>query len=187
MTACTGTCVVVVGMVNAGMIVGVAVTIGGIGITGCVVSATNPLSFSPLTRGLSVGAGEAIGFPNIASRSNVFGASTGVGCGSITASGANHPALVFPSSSLIIFISSFRDDASGGFHQTISEDEGIVSMVLDGCASIGCSTISLTSGSITGSTFSGITSGIGSIIGVTISSAFTSTTGSEVAISLVVG
>lgn len=111
--ACTGVCCVV-GIVNTGACIGVAdvVGIGGIhGIsafcsTGCVVtgaSATTSPSLPLLTERSSVWVG-----PSIASRSKVFGVSTGAACGITVASGDNPPALACHSNSSMIFISSFN-------------------------------------------------------------------------------
>lgn len=103
----------------AGCGIGSTVFCCGVG-SGCLVSATNPPSFPlpasedftsfALSRRPSVGVIGVGTVPSMASRSNVFGVSVGVGCGAIIASGANQPALVCHSISSIIFISSCKLD-----------------------------------------------------------------------------
>ena len=131
--------------------------------------------------------------PSMASRSNVFGVSMGVGCGVGIASGANPPALVCHSISSIIFISSCRlEDDFGRFSPMISDDgcevfqrivddEGSSSIVVDGSGII--SVLGSRSACPIGR-FQGASSGVTSA-DISLVSGVSSTTGSIVFCSIV--
>ena len=166
--ACTGTCVVVVGMVNVCCGAGIPVC-SGIGCTIACGATTNHPSFPHFSRRFSVGVGVIVGFPSIASRSNVFAVSMACVCGSIVASVAKPPPLVCHSNSSIIFISFCKEDASGIFQSTLCDEIEMSSIFVAGssiCTSVFCICgISFTivvcfstiiSGIITSGVFSGV-------------------------------